>query len=172
MSDRDGFIGFGSGSSVIPVVISPSWESAWHLEQAVAECARKLTMEYALQFSPQERSRYRLMAATARVEEAAIWSAAGIGPAAVVADIGCGPGAVLRLLAEQVGPAGRAQGVDFDAEAVTAATEEVGDLEQASVRQGEAIASGLEPGSFDVVMCRHVLAHNGGQEETIVSWHI
>lgn len=135
----------------------------------VAECARKLTMEYALQFSPQECSRYRLMAATARVEEAAIWSAAGIGPAAVVADIGCGPGAVLRLLAEQVGPAGRAQGVDCDAEAVTAAAEEVGDLDQASVRQGEAIASGLEPGSFDVVMCRHVLAHNGGQEEAIVA---
>ncbi len=86
-----------------------------------------------------------------------------------MADIGCGPGAVLRLLAEQVGPAGQAQGVDCDAEAVTAATEEVGDLDQASVRQGQATASGLDPGSFDVVMCRHVLAHNGGQEAAIVA---
>ncbi|HEX2291646.1 MAG TPA: class I SAM-dependent methyltransferase, partial [Pseudonocardiaceae bacterium] len=105
----------------------------------------------------------------ARAEERAQWTAAGIVPGARVADIGCGPGTVLRLLAEEVGNGGRADGVDLDAGAVTAAAEQVADLTQASVRVGEAAATGLDPGSYDVVMCRHVLAHNGGHEAAITA---
>ncbi len=110
-----------------------------------------------------------MMAATARSEEATSWTAAGIRPRAVVADVGCGPGAMLRQLAEAVGAEGRADGVDQSAGAVAAASGEVGDLPQASVRQGEATDTRLPPGSYDVVMLRHVLAHNGGQEAAIVS---
>jgi len=126
-------------------------------------------MTYSLTLSEGELARYRMMAQGARAEEAAIWSAAGIRPGAAVADVGCGPGATLRLLAEEVGRQGRADGVDQAAEAVAAAIAEVGDLTQASARQGMATATGLPAGAYDVVMCRHVLAHNGGQESAIVA---
>jgi hypothetical protein len=33
---------------------------------------------------------------------------------------------------------------------------------------GDAAATGLAPGSLDVAVLRHVLAHNGGREQTIV----
>lgn len=124
---------------------------------------------YSLRLTEQELSRYRLMAAGAADNEAAEWSAAGIVPGARVADVGCGPGAVLRLLAERVGADGHAVGVDADPAAVSMARQQAADLPQASVQVGQADATGLEPGAFDVVMCRHVLAHNGGREPAIVA---
>lgn len=125
-------------------------------------------MTYALRLSPEERARYKAMAQTARENEAAEWALAGIGPGARVADIGCGPGAMLRVLAETVGPGGRADGVDSDPDALAAAEQEIAGLPQASVRAGLATESGLEPGSYDAVVCRHVLAHNGGREAAIL----
>ncbi|MGD9527551.1 methyltransferase domain-containing protein [Pseudonocardia sp.] len=127
------------------------------------------TTTYALALSPEERARYRMMASIAHADERDAWSAAGILPGATVADVGCGPGAVLRRLAEAVGPLGRADGVDVADEAVAAAAAEVGDLPQAAVHRGEAGATGLPTGAYDVVMCRHVLAHNGGHEQRIVA---
>lgn len=125
--------------------------------------------DYSLALSDQERARYRMMAAGAAENETAEWTAAGVVDAARVADIGCGPGAVLRLLAERVGPRGFAIGIDADPEAVSMARAEIEGLAQAQARVGSADATGLEPGSFDVVMCRHVLAHNGGREAAIVA---
>jgi SAM-dependent methyltransferase len=126
-------------------------------------------MGYTLRLSPEEQARYRFMAEHARTSEAPEWAAAGIAPGARLADIGCGPGAMLRVLAEAVGPNGAAHGVDQDAGAVAAATEAVDGLGQASARVGSATDSGLELGSYDTVVCRHVLAHNGGHEEAIVA---
>lgn len=123
---------------------------------------------YSLRLSEAELARYRMMAATAADQEATEWSAAGIRPGARVADVGCGPGAVLRLLAERVGSAGQATGLDADPAAASAAREVVADLPQARVQVGRAEDTGLPPGAFDVVMCRHVLAHNGGREAAIV----
>ena len=124
---------------------------------------------YSLRLSEPELARYRLMAASAADHEAAEWSAAGVRQGARVADVGCGPGAVLRLLAERVGPTGRAVGVDADPSALSAAEQQLADVPQAQVAAGQADATGLEPGGFDVVMCRHVLAHNGGHEAEIVA---
>lgn len=42
-------------------------------------------------------------------------------------------------------------------------------LERVTVTQGQADGSGLAAGSFDAVMLRHVLAHNGGGEDAIVA---
>ena len=123
---------------------------------------------YSLQLSEPELARYRMMAASAADHEAAEWSAAGIRPGARVADVGCGPGAVLRLLAERVGSAGRAVGIDADPSAVSIARQQIAGLPQAQVQVGQADATGLEAGAFDVVMCRHMLAHNGGREAAIV----
>lgn len=125
--------------------------------------------DYALSLSPEELERYRFMAEIARKTEADDWAAAGIRAGATVADIGCGPGAMLRLLAAEVGAGGRAVGVDLEPGAVEAARAEVAEFPQAEVHRGAATASGLPAGTFDVVMCRHVLAHNGGAEPAIVA---
>ena len=127
------------------------------------------TGSYSLELSEQELLRYRMMAASAADNEAAEWSAAGIVPGARVADVGCGPGAVLRLLAERVGAEGQAVGVDADLSAIAIARQQVTGMAQARVQIGQADATGLESGAFDVVMCRHVLAHNGGREAAIVA---
>jgi precorrin-6B methylase 2 len=125
---------------------------------------------YTLALSPEEIGRYRMMAVIARTSEAAQWEAAGIRPGAAVADIGCGPAAVTVAMAEIVGSTGSVVGVDADAGALAAAEEMIAQAAagNASVRQGRADETGLEPGTFDVVVLRHVLAHNGGQEQRIV----
>jgi SAM-dependent methyltransferase len=124
---------------------------------------------YSLALSEQELLRYRMMAAIAADHEATEWAAAGIGPGARVADVGCGPGAVLRMLAERVGAAGQAVGVDADPGAVAIARQQTAGLPQVRAQVGRADATGLVPGGYDVVMCRHVLAHNGGREAAIVA---
>ncbi|MGH9280057.1 MAG: methyltransferase domain-containing protein [Acidimicrobiales bacterium] len=121
--------------------------------------------EYALKLSATELARYRMMAAKARAAEADVWEAAGIRAGATVADVGCGPGAITAAIAEVVGPTGEVWAVDRDAEALAAARAVGGTI---ICRVGDADATGLEPGHFDAVMLRHVLAHNGGKEQAIV----
>jgi SAM-dependent methyltransferase len=135
----------------------------------MAEAQQSGKAGYSLALSEQERFRYRMMAAIAADHEATEWTLAGVADGARVADVGCGPGAVLRLLAETVGPSGHAVGVDADPAAVAAANEEIEGLPQAEARVGTATESGLPPEGHDVVMCRHVLAHNGGSESAIVA---
>jgi SAM-dependent methyltransferase len=124
--------------------------------------------DYSLRLDEREVERYRFMAALARSDEASDWAAAGVGPGARVADVGCGPGAMTAVLAELVGPGGAVVGVDAEPDTVARATEMVAGLPQASATVGQADGSGLDPGTFDVAMCRHVLAHNGGRERAIV----
>jgi SAM-dependent methyltransferase len=126
---------------------------------------------YPLELDQTEVQRYRTMAAAARQAEADLWEPAGIVPGARVADVGCGPGAMLSALAAAVGPQGRVTAVDADPQAVTAATALVAaaGLGNVAVRQGRAEETGLQAGSLDVVMLRHVLAHNGGAEDAIVA---
>lgn len=126
--------------------------------------------DYALALSDAEVARYRRMAENAHRREAAQWAAAGIVPGAIVADVGCGPGAVSTLTAALVAPGGQVWAVDQNPEAV-ATVERLAatlGLDNVRCRTGTATASGLEPGTFDVVVMRHVLAHNGGREQEIV----
>lgn len=126
--------------------------------------------EYALRLSEQELARYALMADMARRSEAELWSAAGITTGATVGDIGCGPGALFPALAAEVGDSGAVHGVDGDPAAVAQAEAMVsaGGWSNVDVRVGRADDTGLEPGSLDAVMMRHVLAHNGPTEQAIV----
>jgi 2-polyprenyl-3-methyl-5-hydroxy-6-metoxy-1,4-benzoquinol methylase len=125
--------------------------------------------EYALQLSEPELDRYRMMAQAARQAETDLWQLAGIVPGATVADVGCGPGALFPALVDSVGADGRVVGVD----GVPSTVEQARALVAASgwpnvtVQEGKADDTGLEPGSFDVVMMRHVLAHNGRTEQAI-----
>jgi SAM-dependent methyltransferase len=127
---------------------------------------------YALALSDDEFLRYRALAQEAVDFERAEWVAAGIQEGASVAEIGCGPGAILKYLAEMVGPAGAVVGIDADPQAVALATQELEGLAQTEVRVGTALETGLEPESFDVVMCRHVLAHNLRADEAPIVEHL
>jgi SAM-dependent methyltransferase len=124
---------------------------------------------YALRLSEAEVARYRFMAEVAGSVEAPLWEKAGIGPGARVADIGCGPGALLPVYAGLVGADGSVTGLDGDPAAVEAARAYTADLSTVDVRVGRAEATGLEPGAYDVVTIRHVLAHNGPLEADIVA---
>jgi precorrin-6B methylase 2 len=126
--------------------------------------------DYTLVISDAEVARYRLMADTALTVEATQLRDAGVRPGAVIADVGCGPAAMSVALAAQVGPTGRVVGIERDAQALATARSLVAasDVSNVEVRPGEATATGIEPGSVDVAMMRHVLAHNGGSEQAIV----
>lgn len=127
-------------------------------------------MAYALQLSDDELARYRMMADRAQAQEADLWELAGLASGARVADVGCGPGAMLVKLAEIVGPGGHVVGVDGDEQAVqtAAAVLAATGMRNAEVRLGRAEDSGLPEASFDAVVLRHVLAHNGVIEQLIV----
>ena len=126
--------------------------------------------DYALQLSDAEIMRYRMMAQGAALEEREQWTAAGIVAGAHVADIGCGPGAVSAVLAGIVAPDGTVRAVDSDAEALRTAQQlaELAGVANVTFAEGTATESGIAPETVDVVMMRHVLAHNGGQEQPIV----
>jgi SAM-dependent methyltransferase len=126
--------------------------------------------DYALVLSDVEISRYTMMAAAAKRDEAALWHTAGIVPGARVADVGCGPGAVLVAMAEVVGPSGSVTGIDGDVGTVAAANSMIAQSGHGNARAhtGRADDTGLEPAAYDVVVMRHVLAHNGPTEQRIV----
>lgn len=124
---------------------------------------------YALALGTAEVSRYQLMADHAMAEEADLWRLAGIVDGAWVADVGCGPGALLPALADAVGPAGKVTGIDADPAVVAAAREYTAGSGRIWVSEGHAEQTGLPAESLDVVMLRHVLAHNGGREDAIVA---
>jgi SAM-dependent methyltransferase len=128
-----------------------------------------VAQDYALRLDPREVARYRMMAEGARTSEAELWRLAGIAPGARVADIGCGPGALLPVLAAEVGPDGHVTGMDGDPAAVDAARAYAAGVPNVAVAAGRAERTGLPAGGFDVVMLRHVLAHNGGHEPEIVA---
>lgn len=74
-----------------------------------------------------------------------------------VADIGCG-GGIYSLKWHEIG-ADQVVGVDFSAEMIGAAREQAAGLSQISFRQGDATATGLPPGSVDIVFQRALIHH-------------
>ena len=128
------------------------------------------TDRYALQLSPDELERYRMMAEAARSAESDLWRIAGIVPGATVADVGCGPGAMFPAIVESVGADGRVFGVDgVDSTVAQAqALVDANGWPNVTVQVGKADNTGLPAESVDVVMMRHVLAHNGPREQQIV----
>lgn len=129
-------------------------------------------MPYALAHSNEEVERFRWLAEIAAGFEGDAWAAAGVRAGARVAEIGCGPGAILAQLAQRVGAEGHVVGIDESPHALTLANNEIADVAQAEVHLASAMETGLAPGSFDVVMCRHVLGHHRREEEVAIVSHL
>jgi SAM-dependent methyltransferase len=74
-------------------------------------------------------------------------------------DIGCGPGSITDLLSARVGPAGRVVGLDKDAAFLAHARR--GAPDNVEFRLGDAYASDLPSGVFDLVHMRFVASTAG-----------
>lgn len=126
--------------------------------------------DYALELDEGAVRRFILAARLAEQAEHDQWAEAGITAGATVADVGCGPGAITVLLAHRVAPGGRVVGIDRDPAALAAARRLARDegAENVVFGDGDAARTGLAPGTFDVVMMRHVLGHAGERQQAIV----
>lgn len=82
-------------------------------------------------------------------------------PGEVVLDIGCGSGTDLLILARQIGPTGRAIGVDFCEEMAKTAEEAArkSKLDNVEIRRCEATALAVDDESVDVVVANGVVNH-------------
>src|SRR5688572_30693908 len=77
-------------------------------------------------------------------------------------DLGCGPGGITEPMSRRVGPAGRVVGLDKDAEFLAHARARA--PANVEFRHGDAYASGLPDGSFDLVHMRFVASTAGNPE--------
>ncbi len=93
----------------------------------------------------------------------------GVRMGARVVEIGCGPQGCLDLLSERVGPTGSVVGVECSEEAVNLARRFVADHNLANVQvlHGDARASGLPRGTFDLATARLVLVNIPKPEEVV-----
>jgi ubiquinone/menaquinone biosynthesis C-methylase UbiE len=81
-------------------------------------------------------------------------------------DLGCGPGGITEALSARVGPAGSVTGLDFDPVFVAIAAERAAG--NTRFMQGNAYATGLPDGGFDLVHMRFI-ASTAGEPERLVA---
>ncbi len=84
-----------------------------------------------------------------------------------VADLGCGTGTLALLLAEE----GHAvDGVDFSPEMVRRARAKVAAFPRTEITVGDAADPPLAAGTYDVVLCRHVLWALSSPADALARW--
>jgi SAM-dependent methyltransferase len=83
-----------------------------------------------------------------------------------VADIGCGPIGILNLLSKRVGPEGSVVGVEREPRFVEMARSDIRErgLTNVSIVQADALNTGLEKGTFDLVHERLVMVNVSARE--------
>jgi Methyltransferase domain len=86
----------------------------------------------------------------------------GVGPGWRCLDLGCGPRGITDLLADRVGANGRVVGLDADATFLDYGRGHAGG--RAEFVQGNVYATGLPPGTFDLVHTRFVASTAGDPE--------
>jgi SAM-dependent methyltransferase len=108
-----------------------------------------------------EIERLHVQAAALAADAAIMLDRIGVGPGWRCLDLGCGPGGITALLAERVGATGRVVGLDADAVFLEHARKR---SPRAEFVPGDAYATGLPGGSFDLVHMRFVASTAGGAE--------
>jgi SAM-dependent methyltransferase len=103
----------------------------------------------------------RLLASAAGLEREALWllDRLGLQPGWRAVDVGCGPLGVLDLLAARVGPTGEVVGIERDPRmaAIGEAMLAQRGLRNARLVRGDAYATGLPRGTFDLAHTRLLL---------------
>jgi len=109
-----------------------------------------------------EYQRLRDQAAMWRPATEAVLNRIGLKSGMSCLDIGCGPGAVMRLMADRVGPNGCVTGIDIDGSLGRLALSELRSEggSQFEFVEGDALKLDSIPGeTFDLSFCRLVLMH-------------
>ena len=117
--------------------------------------------DYFLGQSSAERARLQFQAVEFEQRSRHHLERAGIQSGWRVIDVGCGPQGVLHVLADQVGPTGTVVGLERDERLVALARKFVAEhgFTNVEIVQGDARATGLPRGSFDLVHERLVLVN-------------
>ena len=125
--------------------------------------------QYFLGYRQAEQERLQRQAQELAHEARWLLDQIGLRTGARVVEIGCGPQGCLDLLSERVGPTGSVVGVERSEEAVDLARRFVADHNLANVQvlNGDARASGLPRGTFDLATARLVLVNVPKPEEVV-----
>jgi len=128
-----------------------------------------VTTDYLLGGQLSELERLQLQARVWEPAGRALLRRLGDGAGQRVLDVGCGAMGLLRPLSEWVGCDGTVVGTDVDERLLAAAASflEKEGLQNVTVVEDDLFASGLEPGSFDLVHARFQLAPLGRAEEQL-----
>ncbi|MFF8032657.1 methyltransferase domain-containing protein [Streptomyces sp. NPDC016626] len=88
-----------------------------------------------------------------------------------VLDVGCGPGTDLPALAERVGDGGTVIGVDHDRAMLDRARARTAGLRRVELREGDAHALPVEPGTIDRARTDRVLMHVAEPADVLAQLH-
>jgi ubiquinone/menaquinone biosynthesis C-methylase UbiE len=126
--------------------------------------------DYLLGYRRAEQERLQAQARQLADESAWLFDQFAIASGARVVEFGCGPQGCLDLLAQRVGPSGTVIGVERSDDAVQMARDMVDErgLGHVEIIHGDARATGLPRGGFDITTARLVLV-NVPQPEEIVA---
>ena len=125
--------------------------------------------QYFLGYRKAEQERLQRQALELAPESQWLFDQIGVRAGERVVEIGCGPRGCLELLSERVGPTGSVVGVERSEEAVKLAREFVSErkLTNVEVLNGDARATGLPRGTFDLATARLVLVNIPKPEEVV-----
>ena len=117
--------------------------------------------EYIFGFSLTERERLLKQAEMFEAEARSLLNRLDVQPGWRTIDLGCGPLGILQLLAEQIGPSGKAIGLDREPSMIALANSVTAERGLANVEliEGDASATGLPRDSFDLIHARTLLVH-------------
>ncbi len=124
---------------------------------------------YLLGYRRTEQDRLERQADELAEESTALFDRIGVAAGWRVVEIGCGPRGCLGLLAARVGASGRVVGVERSTDGVARARGFVADagLGNVEVREGDARATSLPDGAFDLATARLVLVNVPHPEEIV-----
>ena len=121
----------------------------------------ELSADYVLGGSESELNRLRSQAQEYETSARWLLDQIRVQPGWKVLDVGCGPIGILALLSERVGPRGAVVGLEREPRFVELAQREVARLalENVTIVQADALHSGLDSDSFDLVHERLVMVN-------------
>jgi SAM-dependent methyltransferase len=130
------------------------------MEESTVGTAADPNAAYALGSSSVESVRLQRQAEELAPDSMALLGRTRLRPGQSAIDLGCGPRGVIDLLIERVSPGGRVVGLDADPVHARMASEFVATRQLTGVEIAcrDACDTGFEPGSFDVVHARTLLA--------------